>query len=167
MSFPAAPELRFPGPLVSLEQVTFSYGSKEKPTLKSLSLTVYMGDRVGIVGLNGAGKSTLIKLLSGTTQPSSGVITRHPRLQIGYYSQQAVENLRDIGLADPKTTALSLLATEAKDVMDEGDMRGLLGSFGLQGRVASDVPIAELSGGQQVSSTEFCFEVLWWSITVY
>ena len=48
----------------------------------------------------------------------------------------------------------AIAAKEAiKDVeseLDEGEIRGLLGSLGLPGRTASDVPLTKLSGGQLV-----------------
>jgi ATPase subunit of ABC transporter with duplicated ATPase domains len=47
-------------------------------------------------------------------------------------------------------TALSLLLKDAEGALSEPEVRGLLGSFGLQGRIASDVPISSLSGGQLV-----------------
>ena len=149
---PAAPNLRFPGPLVSLENVTFKYPSSKTavPVLRSIDLVVHPGDRVGIVGLNGCGKSTLIKLVTDATKPSTGTVSRHSRLRLGYYSQDSVENLQHQGNADPSLTALSLLGRDAQGELRESDIRGLLGSFGLQGRTTSDVPIAKLSGGQLV-----------------
>lgn len=110
-----------------------------------------MGDRIGILGLNGGGKSTLIKLLVGETKPSSGALTLHPRLKIGYYSQHAVEALQELGVSDPEQTALGLFLKEtAAAEQEEGHIRGLLGSIGLPGRLASDIPIRKLSGGQLV-----------------
>ncbi|KFZ04132.1 hypothetical protein V501_09238, partial [Pseudogymnoascus sp. VKM F-4519 (FW-2642)] len=55
-----------------------------------------------------------------------------------------------LGRADAGLTALRLLAEDSAGELAEQEMRGLLGSFGLQGRTASDVPIAKLSGGQLV-----------------
>lgn len=42
--------------------------------LDGVDLTVYKGERVGIIGHNGAGKSTLLKLLSRVTGPTEGII---------------------------------------------------------------------------------------------
>jgi ATPase subunit of ABC transporter with duplicated ATPase domains len=153
---PPAPDLRFPGPLVSLDKVTFKYPTLKKTqpqppvVLQDINLTIHSGDRVGIVGLNGSGKSTLIKLLTDTTKPTTGIASRHPRLRMGYYSQHAVEDLQALGRSDPELTALSLLTKDVEAALDEGEIRGLLGSLGLPGRTASDVPLTKLSGGQLV-----------------
>ena len=153
---PSAPDLRFPGPLVSLEKVTFKYPTLKKiqpPSpivLQDVDFTIHMGDRVGILGLNGSGKSTLINLVTDTTKPTKGTATRHPRLRMGYYSQHAVEDLQTLGHAELELTALALLTRDVESELDEGDIRGLLGMLGLPGRTASDVPLAKLSGGQLV-----------------
>lgn len=153
---PNAPDLRFPGPLVSLEKVTFKYPTLKKSqqplpiVLQDIDLTIHMGDRIGVVGLNGCGKSTLIKLLTDTMKPTKGSVTRHPRLRMGYYSQHAVEDLQSLGRANPDLTALSLMTTDVNSELDQGELRGLLGSLGLPGRTASDVPLSKLSGGQLV-----------------
>ncbi len=110
-------------------------------TLQDVTLSIHMGDRIGVVGLNGGGKSTLIKLLVGEAKPSSGTLTLHPRVKIGYYSQHAVEKLQEMGVSEPNLTALALLSKEmATTEQEEGRVRGLLASLGLPGRLASDVP---------------------------
>ncbi|KAK4034563.1 ABC transporter F family member 3, partial [Parachaetomium inaequale] len=161
ITLPDPPDLRFPGALISLEKVTFRYPpargatTKPPPTLQDVTLTISPGDRIGILGLNGAGKSTLIRLLVGDSQapPKStqtGIITTHPRLKMSYYSQHAVETLQSLGHSDPSLTALALLTREVDGALDEGEVRALLGSLGLPGRTASDVPLRKLSGGQLV-----------------
>jgi ABC-type sugar transport system substrate-binding protein len=59
-------------PLLRMEQV-----SKHFPgvlALHDVSLEVYPGEVLGLVGENGAGKSTLMKILSGVYQPDGGQI---------------------------------------------------------------------------------------------
>lgn len=153
---PEAPDLRFPGPLVSIDKVSFRYPSAKKTNvsqplvLENIDLTVHMGDRIGILGLNGSGKSTLVSLLTDTTKPTTGTVTKHPRLRLGYYSQRSVEDLQLLGRSEPDLTALSILTRDVQIELDEPELRGLLGSLGLPGRTASDVPLAKLSGGQLV-----------------
>ncbi len=56
-----------------------------------------------------------------------------------------------MGVSEPNLTALALLSKEmATTEQEEGRVRGLLASLGLPGRLASDVPIRKLSGGQLV-----------------
>ncbi|KAM0524582.1 hypothetical protein ACHAPE_000680 [Trichoderma viride] len=150
ISLPEPPELRFPGSLISLEKASYRYAPKSPLILQDVTLTVGMGDRIGILGLNGAGKSTLIKLLVEESAPSSGTVTAHPRLRLGYYSQHAVEELKSIGRTEQGITSLALLTKEVDGALNEGEIRGLLGTLGLPGRLASDVPISKLSGGQLV-----------------
>ncbi|KAJ6031720.1 hypothetical protein N7540_002452 [Penicillium herquei] len=150
MTLPDATELRFPGPLVSLEGISFQYKKNDRVILDDINLVVHMGDRVGIMGLNGSGKTTLIRVLTGQLVPSKGKVTTHSRLKLGYYGQHSVEELQERGRAEPGLTAIGLLMIEAGDSLNEGAVRGLLSSMGLQGRIASDVPVGKLSGGQLV-----------------
>ena len=48
--------------------------------LDGVDLTVYKGERLGIIGHNGAGKSTLLKLLSRVTAPTEGKISLDGRV---------------------------------------------------------------------------------------
>ncbi|RAL05455.1 ABC-F family ATP-binding cassette domain-containing protein [Aspergillus ibericus CBS 121593] len=150
IALPDASELRFPGPLISLEGAVFSYNPREAPVLNKIDLVMHMGDRVGILGLNGSGKSTLVRVLTGEAMATQGKVTTHSRLKIGYYAQHSIEELQERGLADPDLTALALIARETNGALSEGEHRGLLSALGLQGRVVSDVPIHRLSGGQLV-----------------
>lgn len=159
MTFPRQPpDLRFPGSLVSFEKVCFAYpGRKNDPILYDVTLTVHPGQRIGLAGLNGSGKTTLINLIVGSSDdgiggltPTSGTISRHPRAKFGRFSQQSVEEIAAMAGANPQITALSHLREFCGAEMDEKAARQLLGSLGLQGQSASDVPLAMLSGGQKV-----------------
>lgn len=59
---------------IAFENVSFSYPSAERPTLRDVNLTLAAGSTVAIVGENGAGKTTLVKLLCGFYQPTAGRI---------------------------------------------------------------------------------------------
>jgi len=54
--------------------VSFRYPKAELAGLKSISLKIQVGERIGIVGSTGAGKTTLADLMLGLLQPSDGQI---------------------------------------------------------------------------------------------
>ena len=47
----------------------------EKLVVSDISLRLYTGDTLGLLGLNGAGKSTTLKMLCGMLAPDSGSVT--------------------------------------------------------------------------------------------
>ncbi|MBQ9249498.1 MAG: ABC transporter ATP-binding protein [Oscillospiraceae bacterium] len=55
------------------------YGDRFE-ALKDINLTVFQGERLGIIGGNGAGKSTMLKLISRVTAPTSGDIDLYGRV---------------------------------------------------------------------------------------
>jgi len=74
-SAPAAPVGAGDGrtPLLKLTDVVASYGAIQ--ALKGISLEVYQGEIVTMLGGNGAGKSTTLRTISGLMHPRSGRIS--------------------------------------------------------------------------------------------
>lgn len=54
--------------------------SKVFDALRDVSLDVYQGETVALLGLNGSGKSTLLKLISGVLQPDGGSVKTRGRV---------------------------------------------------------------------------------------
>ncbi len=65
-------------PLVSLDEVHFSYGSGPE-VLGGRTLTVHRGEIVALEGQNGSGKTTLAKVAAGLLETASGTVTRTGR----------------------------------------------------------------------------------------
>ena len=65
MSNPVAPE-----PLIRLRDLCKTFGAQR--ALDKVSLDIYPGEGVALLGAAGAGKSTLVKILSGTLAPDAG-----------------------------------------------------------------------------------------------
>jgi ATP-binding cassette subfamily F protein 3 len=65
-----------------------SVGYPGKPILADVTVNVYRGDRLGIVGPNGCGKSTLLKTLVGELAPLAGKVERGSGVRLGYYDQK-------------------------------------------------------------------------------
>ena len=72
-----------PEPLISLHEIGVRYKRSGNlfrrksyfDALKSISLDIYAGETLGILGRNGAGKSTLLRIISGVIKPDTGQIT--------------------------------------------------------------------------------------------
>lgn len=63
--------------IAEIKEVEFSYKMitrEKKKILKSVTLDVYEGDRIALVGNNGAGKSTLMQLMTGLQKPEKGSV---------------------------------------------------------------------------------------------
>jgi ATP-binding cassette subfamily B protein len=59
---------------IEFRNVSFQYGSAERPSVENVNLRIERGETVAFVGPSGAGKSTLIKLLVGLYDPTGGVL---------------------------------------------------------------------------------------------
>ena len=152
--------LRAAGDLIHFDAVEYRFPKSKTPLLQDVTFTVSPGGRSAFVGANGQGKSTLAKLILGTLLPLKGTITRHPALKIGYFSQHSVEELSagpsvtpSSPTAAPPTALTYFMEHFAGENVVEQDARACLGSFGLQGKVASDTPLVLLSGGQKVQAS--------------
>ncbi len=77
-----------PGSKEILRAPGLTVGYPGKAILADVTVNVYRGDRIGIVGPNGCGKSTLLKTLVGELAPLGGQITRGSGVRLGYYDQK-------------------------------------------------------------------------------
>lgn len=59
---------------VEFDDVSFQYQGRDDQILKNLSLKIFKGERIGIVGKSGQGKSTFLDLLLGLQRPVTGSI---------------------------------------------------------------------------------------------
>lgn len=72
--------------LLELESVSLSFQSGKASfehgthhVLNDVSLSLYKGETLGILGKNGAGKTTMLRVMAGILAPSSGVVRKKPR----------------------------------------------------------------------------------------
>ncbi|KAN0066399.1 hypothetical protein ACQY0O_000493 [Thecaphora frezii] len=90
---PDPADLRYPGALVHMEDVSFRYPGAAKSTLTRVGLTIGPGERVALVGPNGHGKTTLLNAMVGKLTPTSGKVERHGRAKVALYAQHTIEEL--------------------------------------------------------------------------
>ena len=131
--------VRLPEHLIDTEDLRLGYG--DKTVIGGVTLCIRSGERIGILGVNGAGKSTLIKGLVGDLLPLAGLIRRGQGLQIGYFAQHQLDQLR------PDETPLEHLRRMAPDVREQ-ELRDYLGVYRFSGDFAT-APVGPMSGGEK------------------
>jgi len=112
-----------------------------KPVFSGVSGVIRRQNKVAVVGVNGAGKSTLLKVIAGQTEPTSGTLALGANVNLGYFSQHAME------LLNPDKTVFETLQ-DAIPLANIGVIKNLLGAFLFSGD-AVDKRIATLSGGEK------------------
>jgi NitT/TauT family transport system ATP-binding protein len=72
---PAAPNI---APLLSVDRVTKTYPRPESggsfTVLEEVSISIYPGEIVALLGRSGSGKSTILRLIAGLIQPTKGKV---------------------------------------------------------------------------------------------
>jgi D-xylose transport system ATP-binding protein len=148
-------------PLVEMRDISISFGGIK--AVDHVSVDLYPGEVVGLLGHNGAGKSTLIKCLSGAYQADAGEIfingnpvnIQNPRDA----REQNIETIyQTLALADNLDAASNLfLGREIvgpggflDDSKMEAETRKIMARLNPNFR-KFNVPVSALSGGQRQS----------------
>jgi ATP-binding cassette subfamily F protein uup len=154
---------------LSVERVSKSFGARV--LFNEISFGLAEGDKAALVAKNGNGKTTLLKILSGTEQPDSGIVSYRKGIKVEFLHQ-------DPELDDEKTILESVLSSDnpitaaivsyerelakgtygdhyqiAFDAMErlqawdfEGQVKTILGKLGLH---QTELKVGPLSGGQK------------------
>jgi ATP-binding cassette subfamily F protein 3 len=128
-----------PDPLLVLDEIDAGYNGQA--VLRNIVLTMRPGERLGLLGRNGAGKSTLIKLLADELKPLSGKRVEGKDLNIGYFAQHQLEQLRS-----DESPLQHMLRLDPQT--REQEHRNYLGGFDFRGDMASS-PCGPFSGGEK------------------
>ena len=131
--------LRLPEHLVDGENLKIGYG--DKVVLSGVSFSIRSGERIGILGVNGAGKSTQVKAIVGELTPMSGELRRGQGLEIGYFAQHQLDQLR---MDETPLEHLRHLAPDAR----EQELRDFLGTYRFSGDFV-EAKVAPMSGGEK------------------
>ncbi|KAH7343191.1 P-loop containing nucleoside triphosphate hydrolase protein [Rhizoctonia solani] len=135
---------KLPPPIISFDDVAFSYSGKREDYLYDhLNLAIDMDSRVAILGANGTGKSTLLHLINGVYQPCEGTISKHSSLKLAKYSQHSADQL------PYDKSPLEYMESLYREKYPEKETmfwRQQLGRFGLSGAHQTS-PIKQLSDG--------------------
>uniref|UniRef100_UPI0010C9FACB type I secretion system permease/ATPase n=1 Tax=Rhodoligotrophos defluvii TaxID=2561934 RepID=UPI0010C9FACB len=154
------PNTQLPAPTgrIDLENVVFQPNPSFPPIIKGVSLTVYAGEMLGIIGPSASGKSTISKLMIGILKPTMGSVRydgadlnqwRHEDIgrYIGYLPQvvdlftgTVAENIARMGAPDSQRVVEAARIAGVHDLI-------------LRLPAGYDTPVGEggvqLSGGQR------------------
>jgi len=72
--------------ILSLKEISLSFGAKK--LFADVSLHIYQGDKICLVGKNGEGKSTMLKLIAEEMAPDIGELWKMPNVKVSYIPQQ-------------------------------------------------------------------------------
>ena len=131
--------VRLPEHLVDTENLRLGYG--DRTIIDRVTLCIRSGERYGILGVNGAGKSTLVKGIVGDLAPMGGELRRGQGLEIGYFAQHQLDQLRS------DETPLEHMRRLAPDVREQ-ELRDYLGIYRFSGDFASAL-VGPMSGGEK------------------
>ncbi|WP_238369486.1 ATP-binding cassette domain-containing protein [Heliomarina baculiformis] len=148
-------------PLVEMRDICISFGGVH--AVDHVSVDLYPGEVVGLLGHNGAGKSTLIKILSGAYQADSGEIhvrgkkatitnprdARALKIETIYQTLALADNLdaaSNLFLGRELVTPLGLVDDDAM----EAETRKIMAKLNPNFKKFND-PVSALSGGQRQS----------------
>ena len=86
--------------IFGMHKVSKTYPGK-KTVIKDISLSFFLGAKIGVLGLNGAGKSTLLRIIAGIDQDFNGTVNMNKDVTVGYLEQEPQ--------LDPERTVLQVV----------------------------------------------------------
>jgi ATP-binding cassette subfamily F protein 3 len=135
-----SPKAKLAPPIIVYDHVDIGY-DPAKPVLRNLTLRIDDDDRIALLGANGNGKSTLAKLIAGKLAPFGGNVTTASKLQIAYFAQHQLDELR------PSETSVEHIRRLMPDA-PESKVRSRVHQMGLA-TAKMDTPAKDLSGGER------------------
>jgi ATP-binding cassette ChvD family protein len=81
-----------------------------RQVLKDISLSFFLGAKIGIIGLNGSGKSTLLRIIAGFEREYQGEVTFLPGYTVGHLPQDP--------LLDETRTVREIVGEGVKEILD-------------------------------------------------
>ena len=74
--------------IAALSNIEKTFG--KRVIFDKLNVTIYEGERIGLIGANGAGKTTLFKMMTGELVPDAGNVAISKGTKVGYLAQDPV-----------------------------------------------------------------------------
>ncbi|MFI5391144.1 MAG: energy-dependent translational throttle protein EttA [Bacteriovoracales bacterium] len=83
---------------------------RQKHVLKDISLSYFLGAKIGVLGLNGSGKSTLLRIMAGVEKDFLGEVTLSKGYTVGYLEQEPQ--------LDPEKTVKEIVSEGCQEVVN-------------------------------------------------
>jgi energy-coupling factor transport system ATP-binding protein len=151
--------------IIEVRDLTFEYPGGVR-ALDNVSLTVYEGDFLGVIGMNGSGKSTLVKTMIGLLKPQRGkvlfkgedvskftvgelarrigLILQNPDYQLFTISaiEEVMFGLRNIGIKGEEARKLALEILDTVGLKEKAEYFPFKLSFGERRLLAAAATLA-------------------------
>jgi phospholipid/cholesterol/gamma-HCH transport system ATP-binding protein len=156
---PAAPEQPHERPLITVEQVSVTFG--DHPVLHAIDLNIRKGETVVVIGESGCGKTVLLKLIIGLLRPTVGRVTFDGKVLVNLGEKELVKQrlrfgflFQNAALFDSlnvyDNVAFGLRSQGARPEQEISEIvRQRLLEVGLNPNVVVNKKPAELSGGMR------------------
>ena len=95
--------------IFSMYKVSKTY-PPNKMVIKDISLSFFLGAKIGIIGLNGSGKSTLLRIIAGQDNSFNGELVFSPGYTVGLLDQDP--------LLDGSKTVKEVVQEGVQEVVD-------------------------------------------------
>jgi ATP-binding cassette ChvD family protein len=95
--------------IFSMYRVSKTY-PPHRQVIKDISLSFFLGAKIGIIGLNGSGKSTLLKIIAGVEKEFQGNLSFSPGYSVGYLQQEPV--------LDKEKTVIDIVKEGVQEIVD-------------------------------------------------
>ena len=125
-----------------------------RQVLKDISLSFFLGAKIGIIGLNGSGKSTLLKIIAGHEKEFQGEVTFLPGYSVGHLHQDP--------LLDESRTVREIVEEGVKETIDLiKEFESINASFGEPGVYENPDKMQQLMDRQSVIQEKIDYHDGW------
>ncbi len=83
---------------------------RQKHVLKDISLSYFLGAKIGVLGLNGSGKSTLLRIMAGVEKDFLGEVSISKGYTVGYLEQEPQ--------LDPEKTVKEIVSEGCQEIVN-------------------------------------------------
>ena len=152
--------------LISAKDLRLQFSLQQ--VFNDATMAIHEGEKLGLVGRNGSGKTSLLRILAGTENPDSGMVSRRNGMIVGYLAQEFTLDDSASVIANVRSGAQAVL--DMVERYESGDVRGdqeadllhqinLHDGWGVETRIATamnelgvppaDRLVSQLSGGEK------------------